>query len=213
MKMNKFVKGALILVIFNMIGKVIGAVYRIPLANLLGAVGIGEYQLIFPLYSLMLSISVSGIPVAISKLVAEYNSKGMFGDVKRLVKLSILYLVGISTICVLFVIIGAKLIAKIQGNSEIYLCYYGIAPAILSVAILSVYRGYFQGQLNMMPTAISGVIEQIGRLVFGLLLAKRFVKYGVIYGVLGAVVGISVSELFALLFLTIYYFFIINVKL
>ena len=52
MKMNKFVKGALILVVFNMIGKVIGAVYRIPLANLLGSVGIGEYQLIFPLYSL-----------------------------------------------------------------------------------------------------------------------------------------------------------------
>ena len=207
MKMNKFVKGALILVVFNMIGKVIGAVYRIPLANLLGSVGIGEYQLIFPLYSLMLSISVSGIPIAISKLVAEYNSKGMFSDVKRLVKLSILYLVGISIVCVLFVVICAKLIAKIQGNSEIYLCYYGIAPAILFVAILSVYRGYFQGQLNMIPTAVSGVIEQVGRLFFGLFFARRFVKFGVIYGVLGAVVGISVSELFALLFLALFYLF------
>lgn len=206
MKMNKFVKGALILVIFNLIGKIIGAVYRIPLANLLGAVGIGEYQLIFPLYSLMLSISVSGVPVAISKLVSEYNSKGMFGDVKRLVRLAVLYLFIVSVVCVTLVIVGARFIARIQGNSEIYLCYYGIAPAILFVAILSVYRGYFQGQLNMTPTALSGVIEQVGRLFFGLFLAGRFVEFGVIYGVLGAIVGISLSELFALLFLMIYYF-------
>ena len=206
MKMNKFVKGAIILVVFNLVGKVIGAVYRIPLANLLGSVGIGEYQLIFPLYSLMLSISVSGIPVAISKLVSEYNSKGMFGDVKRLIKLALLYLFSISIVCMLLVIIGARFIAKIQGNSEIYLCYYGIAPAILFVATLSVYRGYFQGQLNMLPTALSGLIEQVGRLFFGLFLAQKFARFGVIYGVLGAVVGISISELIALLFLTIYYF-------
>lgn len=205
MKMNGFVKGAVILVIFNLIGKVIGAVYRIPLANLLGSVGIGKYQLIFPLYSLMLSISVSGIPVAISKLVSEYNSKKMFGDVKRLVRLSFLYLTAVSIVCVALVFVCAKFIARIQGNFEIYLCYYGIAPAILFVALLSVFRGYFQGQLNMTPTALSGLIEQFGRLFFGLFLAKKFIKFGVIYGVLGAVIGISVSELFALIFLMIYY--------
>jgi stage V sporulation protein B len=206
MKSNSFVKGAVILVLFNLIGKVLGAVYRIPLANLLGSVGIGKYQLIFPLYSLMLSVSVSGIPVAISKLVSEYNGKGMFGDVKRLIKLAFLYLVGISVVCCLFVVIGARFIACIQGNSEIYLCYYGIAPAILFVALLSVFRGYFQGQMNMTPSALSGLIEQIGRLLLGLFLAKYFIKFGLIYGVLGAVIGISVSELMALIFLMIYYF-------
>ena len=78
---------------------------------------------------------------------------------------------------------------------------------LLFVALLSVFRGYFQGQLNMTPTALSGVIEQVGRLIFGLFLAKKLVKFGVIYGVLGAVVGISLSELFALVFLAIYYVF------
>ena len=102
-------------------------------------------------------------------------------------------------------VFGAKFIAKIQGNSEIYLCYYGIAPAILFVALLSVFRGYFQGLLNMIPTALSGLIEQIGRLCFGLWFASKFVRFGSVYGVLGAVLGISISELLALLFLGIYY--------
>lgn len=207
MKQNGFVKGAFILILFNLIGKVIGAVYRIPLANLLGSVGIGEYQLVFPLYSLMLSISVSGIPVAISKLVSEYNSKCLHGDVRRLIKIAFCYLIGVSAVCVALLVVGAKFIAKIQGNSEIYLCYYGIAPAILFVALLSVFRGYFQGHLNMVPTALSGLIEQIGRLVFGLLLARRFAIFGSVYGVLGAVVGISISELIALIFLGVYYIF------
>jgi len=207
MKQNGFVKGAFILIVFNLIGKVIGAVYRIPLANLLGSEGIGEYQLVFPLYSLMLAVSVSGIPVAISKIVSEYNSKGLFGDVKRLIKVALGYLFGVATVCVVLLILCARFIAKIQGNFEIYMCYYGIAPAILFVALLSVFRGYFQGNLNMVPTALSGLIEQLGRLVFGLWFASKFVSFGTSYGVLGAIIGISISEFFALIFLGIYYIF------
>lgn len=207
MKTNGFVRGAMILIFFNLIGKVIGAIYRIPLANLLGAVGIGEYQLVFPLYSLMLAISVSGIPVAISRIVSEYNSKGLYGDTRKLIRIAFLYLTIISLVCVAIVVIGAKIIANIQGNSDIYLCYYGIAPAILFVALLSVFRGYFQGCLNMLPTALSGFVEQIGRLVFGLWFASRFVRFGSVYGVFGAVLGISISEAVACLFLGIYYIF------
>ena len=91
MKKNGFIKGAVILIVFNLIGKVVGAVYRIPLANLLGLQGMGEYQLIFPLYSFLLSVSTSGVPVAISKLVSEYNSQNRVQDSKRLLKSAILY--------------------------------------------------------------------------------------------------------------------------
>ena len=186
MKIKGFVKGALILIIFNLIGKVIGAIYRIPLANLLGPVGIGEYQLVFPLYSLLLAISVSGIPVAISRIVAEYNSKGQFGDSKKLLRLAILYLFVLSIVSAGIIVICSKFISKLQGNPEIYLCYYGIAPAILFVGLLSVFRGYFQGNLNMLPTALSNLFEQVGKLVFGLLFATRLLKFGTVYGVFGA---------------------------
>ena len=207
MKVNGFVKGAIILVVFNVIAKVIGAFYRIPLANMLGPAGIGKYQLVFPLYSLLLSISVSGIPVAISKIVAEYNSKNQQGDIKKLLKLAKLYLVVISVIVVAIFTIFAKFIAKIQGNPEIYFCYYAIAPAVLFVGILSVYRGYFQGNLNMLPTALSNVVEQVGKLVFSLTLAKVFATKGVVFGVFGALLGISLSEFMALIFLSVYYLF------
>lgn len=204
---NDFVKGAAILVIFNLIGKIIGAIYRIPLGNLLGAEGIGKYQLVFPLYSLLLSVSVSGIPVAISKIVAEYNSKGQFGDSKKLLKLAILYLFFISLFCSLIIVFCSRFIANLQGNPEIYFCYYGIAPAVLFVGILSVFRGYFQGNLKMFPTAISNLIEQSGKLVFGLFFANKLIKFGVVYGVLGALIGISISEFLALIFLCVYYLF------
>lgn len=205
MKLKGFVKGALILIIFNLIGKIIGAVYRIPLANLLGPVGIGEYQLVFPLYSLLLAISVSGIPVAISRIVAEYNSKGQFGDSKKLLRLAVLYLFILSIVSAGIIVVCSKFIARIQGNPEIYLCYYGIAPAILFVGLLSVFRGYFQGNLNMLPTALSNLFEQVGKLVFGLLFTTRLLKFGTVYGVFGALLGISASELIALIFLFFYY--------
>lgn len=207
MKSKGFVKGAIILIAFNIIGKIVGAIYRIPLANLLGAEGIGKYQLVFPLYSLLLAVSVSGIPIAISKIVAEYNGKDRHGDAKRLLKLSVLYLFIISLVCFVLTLFCSRFIAGLQGNPEIYFCYYGIAPAILFVGILSVFRGYFQGNLKMLPTAISGFVEQVGKLVFGLFFVTKFLPKGVNFAVFGALLGISVSELLALFFMAVYYLF------
>jgi len=205
MKKNLFFKGAIVLIISNLIGKVIGAVYRLPLAKIVGGVGMGQYQLTFPLYCLILTISTSGIPVAISKLVAEYNSQKRFNDSKKLLKTSIVYLSLISLIGALIVVFGAKIIAKWQGNIDTYICYYGIAPAILFVGVLSAFRGYFQGNLTMFPTAVSNLIEQVLKLFFGLYMANRLIVYGSEYAVFGALVGISISELFALVYLVVSY--------
>lgn len=207
MKKNVFLKGAITLIIFNLIGKIIGAVYRIPLARIVGSVGMGQYQLVFPLYCLILTISTSGVPVAISKMVAEFNAQNKFYESRKLLKISILFLSLISLLGSLIVIFGAQLIAGIQGNPDAYVCYYGIAPAILFVGVLSAFRGYFQGNLLMFPTAVSGVIEQVVKLVVGLFLAVKLSVLGVEYAVLGALIGVSISELFAFLFLFIVYLF------
>lgn len=205
MKNKSFIKGALILVIFNLVGKVIGAVYRIPLARILGAVGMGQYQLTFPLYCLLLTISTSGIPVAISKMVAEFNSAKRFKDSKRLLKISILILVVISLISSVLVVVNAKFIAKLQGNINNFVCYYGIAPAILFVGVVAAFRGYFQGNLCMFPTAISGLIEQVVKMALGLFFANKLIFLGTEYAVFGALFGVSISEFVALLFLIVYY--------
>ena len=207
MKVNKFLKGTIILIIFNLIGKVVGAVYRIPLAGVIGSEGMGQYQLTFPLYCLILTIATSGIPVAISKIVAELNSTQNFQSSKKLLKISLLILTIISAVSAAFVALSAKLISAWQGNPNIYICYYGIAPAILFVGILSAFRGFFQGNMIMYPTAISGFIEQLVKLVVGLFLANKLLVYGVEYAVLGAVLGVSISELAACLFLVLCYAF------
>ena len=126
MKNKGFIKGALILIVFNLVGKVVGAIYRIPLAKILGSMGMGQYQLTFPLYCLILTIATSGIPVAISKLVAEFNSKNRFNDSKKLLWISVLILTIISFVGAVLVVINAKIIAKWQGNVDAFICYYGI---------------------------------------------------------------------------------------
>lgn len=203
---NNFLKSAIILIVCNLIGKVLGAVYRIPLAGVLGSVGMGMYQLVFPLYCLILTISTSGMPVAISKLVAENNSKNNFNNSKKILKISLLILTIVSFVGAAVVIVFARFISKIQGNIDIYICYYGIAPAILFVGMLSAFRGYFQGNLLMFPTAISSLIENIVKMILGLLFANRLIVFGVEYAVLGALIGVSISEFVSVLFLVICYF-------
>ncbi len=212
MKNKVFFKGAAILIICNLIGKVLGAVYRIPLARIIGGVGMGQYQLVFPLYCLILTISTSGIPIAISKLVSEYNAGGRFKDSKKLLKISLIWLTGISILGAAVIIFGAKLISGLQGNPDAYVCYYGIAPAIVFVGLLSAFRGYFQGNLLMFPTAISSLIEQLVKMVLGLYFATKLSVFGVQYAVLGALAGISISEFVSCLFLIICYFAISKIR-
>lgn len=207
MKKKTIFKSAMLLIICNLIAKAIGAVYRIPLANILGSEGMGQYQLTFPLYCLILTVSTSGIPIAISKLVAEYNTQRRFNDAKKLLTISILILTLFSIIGAMLVVISAKFISQLQGNPQTYLCYYGIAPAIIFVGLISAFRGYFQGNLIMYPTAISNIIEQVSKVVIGLVLAKKLMVFGTEFAVLGALVGISVSEFFACMFLIICHLF------
>ncbi|MBQ4541877.1 MAG: polysaccharide biosynthesis protein [Clostridia bacterium] len=213
MKNNAFLKGAILLIICNLIGKVFGAVYRIPLAKILGPVGMGMYQLVFPIYCLILTISTSGMPVAISKLVAENNSRHNFSSSKKIFKISILFLTLASFLGAVIVVFSAKLISNIQGNQSIFICYYGIAPAILFVGVLSAFRGYFQGNLLMFPTAISSLVENIIKMVMGLMLAGRFLEFGIEYAVLGALLGVSASEFVASIFLWVCYLFFKGRKL
>lgn len=206
MKKNTILRGAFLLVICNLIGKVLGAIYKIPLASIVGSKGMGEYQLVFPIYCLILTLSSSGIPVAISKIVAELNAEGRHRDCRTLLTISAGILSVLSLLGALIIIFIAKPVAALQGNYGAHLCYYALAPAVLFVGLLSAFRGYFQGNLLMFPTALSSLIEQVTKVLVGLLLAKKLIVYGVDMAVLGALIGVSVSEFFACTFLAILYF-------
>lgn len=205
MKKNGFISGVLALSIFGVLAKIIGAVYRIPLTYILSSEGMGLYQMVFPLYALMLSVSSSGFPSSMSKIISAYNAKHEFKKANDILKYSIILLTVFSLVATFIVFVFGKSIAMLQGNSNAGVLYMTISPAIIIVAIISGLRGYFQGNENMLPSSISLLIEQVGKLVFGLVFAKLFSKFGIVYAVIGAILGVVLSEVLTLIFLLIYF--------
>lgn len=202
---KKVLYGTIILTGAGFIAKVLGAIYRVPLINLIGTNGIGLFQLVFPMYALFLVLSCSGVPVALSKLVSVELEKNNCLNVKKLFKISLLFMFLLGVIFAILLCIFAKVFANIQGCSDAFMCYFALAPSIIIVCCISVFKGYFQGFQNMVPSAIVQILEQLFKLIFALLLAKFFVKYGMIYGVLGTMLGITISELLSLAYCFIAY--------
>ena len=201
-KQKSFVKGAAILGIAGLIVKVIGAVFRIPLVNAVGTEGMGYYNVAYPVYALLLVISTAGIPTAISKMVSERAAVGDYTAAHNTfrVALRLLILVGVFSSAVMFAAstwIANSIVLQPKGT----LSLMAISPALFFVAALSAYRGYFQGMQLMAPTALSQVIEQVGKLIFGLYLAYLWMPAGPEYGAAGALVGVSISEVCALVYM------------
>lgn len=199
---NKLLEGSLILIVASLVCKVLGAVYRIPLSNILGAEGIGVYQMIFSVFSLALIVSSGGVSVTVSHQVAKVLASGQ-GSTKAIFLRGFIYsLVSSLVFAVLFLLMGEK-IAAFQGNSLGTSGYAAMAICLVFASLIAPFRGLFQGHQNMLPTAISQMIEQIFKLVLGLAFASYFIKYGLSQGVMGAFLGIVISEFLALLFLAI----------
>jgi len=202
-KKQSFVTGAMTLAGAAILCRLIGIGFRIPLVNIVGNYGMGLYQMVFPLYALLLIISSAGIPVAISKMVARHR-----GDLRagRRILLNALVLLGIIglILSVLFFVF-ANHIAALQGNYKIGPIYMAIAPAVFFVCLIGAFRGYFQGQQNMIPTAVSQVVEQTVKVGTGLALAILLLPYGMEWAVFGAIMAVTVSEIIGFVTLLIIY--------
>ena len=160
-------QGALILTASTMVVKVIGALFKIPLANILGGVGmsyfVSAYDVLIPIYSM----TVTGLGVAVSRMVSEYGGRGE--EVGNILKTARLMFLGIGTLAAVLLFIGAGPLTKLIGNPAAALSVCCIAPSVLFSCLSSAYRGYFQGRQNMLPTARSQVVEAMVKLVAGIL--------------------------------------------
>lgn len=201
-KQKSFVQGAAILGIAGLIVKVIGAVFRIPLVNAVGTEGMGYYNVAYPIYALLLVVSTAGLPTAVSKLVAEKAAVGDYAGAHNTFKVAFRVLVAAGAAASLVMFAAGEFIAdSVVMQPKGALSLMAISPALFFVAALSAYRGYFQGLQMMSPTAITQVIEQVGKLVFGLYLAYLWMPGGPEYGAAGALTGVSVSEVCALVYI------------
>ncbi len=206
MKKQSYLKGAVILVAANALVKVIGALFKIPLANIIEEEGMAIFNTAYNLYACMFVVATAGLPVAVSKMVSASLAKNNYAETKKIFRaaLSLLTLIGLAGSLVLF--LGARLFAvQIVNSPSSYLSIIAIAPAIFFVALLSAFRGYFQGFSDMLPTALSEVAEALGKLVIGLLLAYILLPTGIVNASAGSVLGVTAGTFFACVIMVVTY--------
>lgn len=201
---KRIFSGAAVLLVGSVVAKMLGALYRIPLTNILGAEGMGMYQLVFPVYALFMVLATSGIPTALSRTVAEKRACGE--SAKQYLALSIAVLVLLGLLFSTAMAALSKFLAQKQGNADTYPGFLTIAPAIVCVCVISGFRGWFQGEMYMLPTALSNVIEQVVKLAAGLGLSYAFSQRGVVQSVCGALLGVTLSEIATLIYMLATYF-------
>lgn len=217
-KSNFIVQGG-ILAIAGIIVRMIGLLRRIPLTNIIGDAGNGYYSVAYEIYSIVLIISSYSLPLAVSKLVSARVSKGQFKSADRMLKGALLFAcVSGGAACFLVLGFADALAGDLMLEPMSTLALQVLAPTLLIVAIMGVYRGYFQGLGTMMPTAFSQILEQIILVVVSLSAASVMYQYGEkvaallqndqyapAYGAAGGTLGCGVGALFALLFLLFVY--------
>lgn len=202
-KSKRIVSGAALLLIGSVVAKMLGALYRIPLTNVLGTEGMGMYQLVFPVYALFMVLATAGIPTALSRTVAEKRATGE--STRKYLSVSMLALFLLGLIFATIMAVFSKFLAQKQGNADTYPGFLIIAPAIVCVCVISGFRGWFQGEMYMLPTALSNVVEQVVKLAVGLGLSYALAKRGVVYAVCGALLGVTVSEIATVLYMLLTY--------
>ncbi len=199
---GSFLKGAAWIAVGGFVAKGIGALYRIPLTNLIGGKGMGLYQLVYPVYCLLLTVSATGIPSSIAKLTAERIAQGE--NDRSVLKTAMKLFVCIGLIGTVIMALVAPWLAHMQGSEEVLHGYYALAPSVLLVSAISVFRGWFQGRNHMFPTALSEVTEQLVKVGVGLPLAYFF-RDNVIKAVVALLLAVSVSELVTLVIMVVLY--------
>ncbi len=197
-KMNVAARGAAVIAVGGLISKIIGAVYRIPLTRTIGPEGIGLYQTVFPVYLALLTLSSTGIPAALSALIAGKEEGRAMGMLCR----SLLLFGGIGLACSVIMCVLGGFLARLQGCPEAGTVYAALSPSVFAVAVISCIRGYFQSKGNMYPTAVSQIVEQVVKAAFGLLMCARFAHDTPLAACMAAL-AVTVSEAAAVLYLYI----------
>ncbi len=202
MSKQTFLQGTLILILAGLITRVLGFINRIVVARLIGEEGVGLYMMAVPTFVLTITLTQIGLPVAISKLVAEAEAKGDRAKIKKILVVSLTITGALSLLFTPGMILLAPLLSEtLFTDSRVYYPLLAISPIVPIVALSSVLRGYFQGRQNMRPAAYSQVIEQVVRITLVAVCTSAFIPYGIEYAAAGAMISAVIGELVSLLYM------------
>ncbi len=228
-KTKGFIYGAVVLGISMIVVKLIGALFKIPLLNILGETGMAYFSSAYTIFTTVYAFAITGLTTSIARIVAEKKAQGRYADIKKVVGISFTLFLAFGVISSVLLFFTSSQLAKVIGSPNSASSIAVIAPAILLCCIMASYRGYFEGLNDMVPTAVSQVVEAVVKLVAGLLFAympiqlatRSFQRTGTAFGIAvdsltdaqfvaipyasaGAMAGITLSTAAGVLYLAIY---------
>ncbi len=195
LKKQTFIQGAMILLAAGIINRILGFIPRIALPRIIGAEGVGIYQLSYPFFIVLVTLITGGIPLAVAKLVAEADTGANRYSPQRILQISLSFTLTLGVVFMFLCIIFAPWVTKyVLTDERVYHTFVSMSPMIAIIAVSAVYRGYFQGKQNMMPTAISSIVETIIRIICVIWFAWLLLPHGIAQAAAGAMLGALVGE-------------------
>jgi len=191
MSAQSFIYGTAVLLAASIFNRFVGFVYQIFMMRLIKPEGVGLFSMIFPIYVMVLVLASMGIPVAISKLVAEEMAVNNLQGAYRVFKVSLAIICSSALLFTLLLFIASPLLIKyLFPNPSVYKCFVTLIPGVLIVSICSAFRGFFQGLQRMSPTAVTQAVEQLVRVTAGLSIAWLLLPRGVDFAAVGISLGV-----------------------
>ncbi len=194
-KKQSFLQGTVWLAMAAAVVKVIGALYKIPLNAIIGEQGFGYFGTAYEIYTVIMSLAVAGLPVAMSRMISEASALGHYNQLRRTYSTARLIFLTIGIVGSLLMTLLSKQLAAFQKQPEAWAAIACLGPCVLLICTMSTFRGFFQGQSNMRPTAISQMMEAVCKLIVGIVLAQLLLKVtgSVSYAAAGAILGVTAS--------------------
>ena len=176
-KKQTFLQGTAVLAMATVLVKLMGFLFKVPLNNIIGEDGFGYFNTAYDVYNVLLMISTTGLPVAMSRMISQAQTLGNHAQIRRIYKTSLYVFLTIGVVGSLGMLIFCKpLSVMVTTNENSWAAIAALAPCVLLICLVSAYRGFFQGQSNMTPTSVSQIFEAVTRLVVGLGLAWLVMK-------------------------------------
>jgi stage V sporulation protein B len=196
-RLNKqtFIQGTMILLVAGIVNRLLGFIPRIMLPRVIGAEGVGLYQLGYPFFLVIVTIITGGIPLAVAKLVAEAESSGQPGRSVSILRTSLVFTTAAGFLFTFLCLFGAPWVTRyILTDARVYHTFIAMSPMIIIVAVSSVFRGYFQGKQDMIPSAVSSIMETVARIIGVLWFSYLMLPLGIAYAAAGAMLGVVAGE-------------------
>lgn len=202
-KKQSFLYGTALLAMATAIVKVIGALYKIPLNAIIGEQGFGYYSTAYEIYSVLLMISTAGLPVAMSRMISQASSLGHNNQIRRIYSTAKSIFLALGITGSLLMTLFCRQLAQFQNQPDAWAAIGCLGPCVLLICIMSTYRGFFQGQSNMLPTSVSQVLEAVVKLIVGMAAAVGILYFtrDVSLAAGGAILGVTVSCLVSSVYL------------